>query len=114
MIIAVTLICLFALLFLSIPVAAALGLTGIVLSELFAFMPATRGMGNISWQSMNDAVLVAVPLFVLMGEILLRSGVAGRMYGAMAGWLTWLPGGLIHANIATSTLFAATSARLLD
>ncbi|WP_273689930.1 TRAP transporter large permease [Ketogulonicigenium vulgare] len=109
MIIAVTLICLFALLFMSIPVAAALGLTGIVLSELFAFMPATRGMGNISWQSMNDAVLVAVPLFVLMGEILLRSGVAGRMYGAMAGWLTWLPGGLIHANIGTSTLFAATS-----
>lgn len=107
--IAVTLIALFALLFLSVPVAAVLGLTGVILSENFSFMPATRGIGTISWQAMNDAVLVAVPLFVLMGEILLRSGVAARMYGALASWLKWLPGGLMHANIATSTLFAATS-----
>ncbi|MGY9047137.1 MAG: TRAP transporter large permease, partial [Rhodobacterales bacterium] len=64
---------------------------------------------TISWSAMNDGILVAVPLFVLMGEILLRSGVAARMYGAMAGWLSWLPGGLMHANIGTSMLFAATS-----
>ena len=107
--IAVTLLTLFALLLLSVPVAATLGLTGVVLSEAFAFVPATRGAGTIAWSAMNDSVLVAVPLFVLMGEILLRSGMAARMYGAMAGWLVWLPGGLMHANIATSTLFAATS-----
>lgn len=104
-----TILCLFALLLLSVPVAAVLGLTGVILSEQYAFIPATRGIGTIIWQAMNDSVLVAVPLFVLMGELLLRSGVAARMYGALVGWLGWLPGGLMHANIATSTLFAATS-----
>ncbi|MEI4474152.1 TRAP transporter large permease [Frigidibacter sp. MR17.24] len=107
--IAVTLVSLFGLLLLSLPVAAVLGLTGVILSEIYSFIPATRGIATIGWQAMNDAVLVAVPLFVLMGEILLRSGVAARMYAALSGWLVWLPGGLMHANIATSTLFAATS-----
>ncbi|MTH63062.1 TRAP transporter large permease [Paracoccus shanxieyensis] len=104
-----TLISLFGLLLLSVPVAVVMGLTGVILSGMYSFIPATRGVATIGWQSMNDAVLVAVPLFVLMGEILLRSGVASRMYGALSGWLVWLPGGLMHANIATSTMFAATS-----
>ncbi len=104
-----TLVVLFGLMLLSVPVSAVLGLTGVVLSAFYAFIPATRAAGTIGWSAMNDGILVAVPLFVLMGEILLRSGVAARMYGAMAGWLSWLPGGLMHANIATSMLFAATS-----
>jgi C4-dicarboxylate transporter DctM subunit len=103
-----TLFFLFLFIALSMPVAAVMGLTALALSELYAFIPATRGLGTITWQSMNDSILVAVPLFVLMGEILLRSGVASRMYGSLAGWLVWLPGGLMHANIASSTLFAAT------
>ncbi|WP_108258319.1 TRAP transporter large permease [Mangrovicoccus ximenensis] len=107
--IATTLAVLFGLLLLSLPVAAVLGLTGVVLSSSYSFIPATRGIGTISWSALNDGVLVAVPLFVLMGELLLRSGLAARMYGAMAAWLNWLPGGLMHANIATSMLFAATS-----
>jgi len=107
--IATTLIVLFGLMLASVPVAAVLGLTGVVLSAFYSFIPATRAAGTISWSAMNDGILVAVPLFVLMGEVLLRSGVAARMYGAMAVWLSWLPGGLMHANIATSMLFAATS-----
>jgi len=38
-----------------------------------------------------------------------RSGIARRTYTALDAWVSWLPGGLIHANIATSTLFSATS-----
>ena len=66
-------------------------------------------MGNLAWTTMNEFLLVAVPLFILLGEILLRSGVADRMYGALAEWLRWLPGGLLHTNIAACALFAATS-----
>ncbi|PZX10661.1 tripartite ATP-independent transporter DctM subunit [Palleronia aestuarii] len=105
----VTLAALFALLLLSVPVAAVLGLTGVLLSSLYAFIPSTRAAGTVSWGAMNDSVLVAVPLFVLMGEVMLRAGIAARMYAALSHWLTWLPGGLMHANIATSALFAATS-----
>jgi tripartite ATP-independent transporter DctM subunit len=99
---------LFALLALSVPVAAAMGLIGLYLADTYAFMPVWRGIGQMAWNAGNDGVLVAVPFFILLGELLLRSGMAGRMYGAMAKWLSWLPGGLMHANIGTCTLFAAT------
>src|SRR5690625_6328076 len=45
----------------------------------------------------------------MLGEILLRSGIADRMYNAMSMWLSWLPGGLMHANIGVSALFTSTS-----
>jgi C4-dicarboxylate transporter, DctM subunit len=44
-----------------------------------------------------------------MGELLLRSGIATEMYRALNRWLSWLPGGLMHTNIASAALFAATS-----
>jgi len=97
-----------ALLALSLPVAAAMGIVGLVLSDNYAFMPIWRALGQIAWNAANDGVLVAVPFFILLGELLLRSGMAMRMYAAMAKWLSWLPGGLMHANIGTSTMFAAT------
>ena len=52
---------------------------------------------------------MAIPLFVFMGEILVRGGVTERMYKALADWLNPLPGGLLHTNIAASTIFAAIS-----
>nr|WP_242495776.1 TRAP transporter large permease [Salinicola tamaricis] len=52
---------------------------------------------------------MAIPLFVLMGEIIVRAGIAERAYRAMDHWLSWLPGGLLHANVMTSMLFSATS-----
>jgi C4-dicarboxylate transporter, DctM subunit len=96
------------LLALSLPVAAAMGIVALVLADQFSFMPIWKAVGQISWNAGNDSVLVAVPFFILLGELLLRSGMAARMYGAMAMWLSWLPGGLMHANIGTSAMFAAT------
>jgi len=52
---------------------------------------------------------VAIPLYILMGELLVCSGVAGRMYQAVEKWLSWLPGGLMNSNIGASALFATTS-----
>ncbi|HET6599907.1 MAG TPA: TRAP transporter large permease, partial [Burkholderiaceae bacterium] len=54
-------------------------------------------------------LLTCVPLFVLLGELLLRSGIADRMYIALSAWLGRLPGGLLHTNIGSCALFAATS-----
>lgn len=107
--IAVTLILLLALLGISIPVAAALGVLGLVLEPLYSSLPLQRAMGEMAWNSSNEFLLVAIPLFILLGEILLRAGFAQRMYDAMSKWLSWLPGGLMHANIGASTIFAATS-----
>lgn len=92
-----------------LPVAAALGVLALLLDELFAPVPLTLAAGEIAWNTGKDFLLVAIPLFVLLGEILLRAGVAERMYGALSLWLSWLPGGLMHANIGACALFAATS-----
>lgn len=107
--IATTLVLLLVLIGLSIPVGAALGVLGLVLDPLYSMLPLTRGIGELAWSTNNEFLLVAIPLFILLGEILLRSGFAERMYGAMSLWLSWLPGGLMHANIGASALFAATS-----
>lgn len=107
--IATSLILLLVLIGISIPVGAALGVLGLILDPLYSMLPLTRALGEVSWSTSNEFLLVAIPLFVMLGEILLRSGLAERMYNAMSLWLSWLPGGLMHANIGASALFAATS-----
>lgn len=107
--IAVALTLLLVLIGLSIPVGAALGVLGLVLDPLYSMLPLSRAMGELSWSANNEFLLVAIPLFIMLGEVLLRAGFAERMYGAMSLWLSWLPGGLMHANIGASTLFSATS-----
>jgi C4-dicarboxylate transporter, DctM subunit len=104
-----TLLILVALIALSVPVAATLGWLGLSLQYLESPMPLYRAMGDIFWQNGTDFLLVAIPMFILLGEILLRSGIAEKMYDGMSHWLGWLPGGLMHSNIGSSALFAATS-----
>src|SRR5215203_4193381 len=65
-------------------------------------------MGSVIWSVQNENILTAIPLFILLGEILLRSGLADKMYGSLSAWLGRLPGGLLHANMSSCALFAAT------
>jgi len=107
--IATAVILLLVLIGLSIPVGAALGALGLILEPLYSMLPLARAMGELAWSTGTEFLLVAIPLFILLGEILLRAGFAEKMYTAMALWLSWLPGGLMHANIGASTVFSATS-----
>jgi C4-dicarboxylate transporter DctM subunit len=106
---ALTLGLLLLFVFVGIPVAAALGLLGISLDAIYMDSRLVRGLGEFVWERGKDPLLVAIPMFVLLGEIILRAGIARRMYDALAMWMSWLPGGLMHANIGTCTIFAATS-----
>ena len=103
------LLILVVLLAISVPIAAVMGVLGLALNEFFSSMPLYRAMGEILWNSNSEYILIAIPLFVMLGEILLRSGIAERVYNAVAQWLSWLPGGLMHANVGTCAMFAATS-----
>lgn len=105
----ITVVLLIGLLALSIPIAAALAALGLTLDYFYSFLPLRLALGEMTWGVSTDFILFAIPLFVLLGELLLRSGIAERMYGAMSQWLSWLPGGLMHSNIGTCTLFAAVS-----
>jgi C4-dicarboxylate transporter DctM subunit len=105
----ITLLILIGLLALAVPVAAGLGVLGLALSAIYSKLPLSLAMGEIAWGTSNNFLLVAIPFFVLLGEILLRSGMAERMYNALVLWVPWLPGGLMHSNIAACAMFAATS-----
>lgn len=94
---------------LGLPIAVSMAAVGIV-GGILAYGPAfMNSIAPVVWGVHNENLLTSIPLFVLMGELLLRSGIADRMYGAIAAWLGRLPGGLLHTNVGCSALFAATS-----
>jgi C4-dicarboxylate transporter, DctM subunit len=98
-----------ALMFLSLPVAFSIILVGALGGYLAHGMPLVDMMGGVVWGTLNNSVMTAIPLFMLLGEILLRGGIADKMFDALALWLGRLPGGLLHTNIATCAMFSATS-----
>jgi len=97
------------LLFFSIPVAVAMVLIGVAGGALLFGWPLMQSMGPAAWSVLNENVLTAIPLFILLGELLLRSGLADKMFLALAVWFVRMPGGLLHTNIGACALFAATS-----
>lgn len=90
-------------------VAVVLGLMGSILAEIYSPFPVFRALGELTWSSSTNFLLLAVPLFIMMGELLLRAGLTEKMYEALDAWVGRIPGGLMHTNIATSAVFAATS-----
>ena len=98
-----------AMMMLGLPIAVVMALAGAAGGVLAFGWPLVQSIGTVVWGVQNDNLLTAIPLFILLGELLLRSGIADRMYGALALWFRMLPGGLIHTNIGCCALFAATS-----
>ena len=90
-------------------VASALGLIGMALMWLFSDRPLWDMLGQIAWNVNSSSVLVAIPLFVMMGEILIHSRLSERLYQVLSHWLAPLPGGLLHSNIAFCAVFGAIS-----
>jgi len=92
-----------------IPIAVSMALVGIVGGITVYGMPFMNSIAPVLWGVQNENLLTSIPLFVLLGELLLRSGIADRMYLALSAWFGRLPGGLLHTNIGSCALFAATS-----
>ncbi|MDO6388382.1 TRAP transporter large permease [Uliginosibacterium sp. 31-12] len=97
------------LMLLGIPIAVTMVLVGAGAGVVVFGTPFLTSCGSMLWGVLNDNLLTAAPLFILLGELLLRSGVADRMYQVMSAWLSRMPGGLLHTNIGCCALFAATS-----
>lgn len=66
-------------------------------------------IGEMVWGPSTNFVLVSVPLFLLMGEIMLRAGLSERLYRALNVWMGRLPGGLLHTNILACGVFSAVA-----
>lgn len=66
-------------------------------------------MANSVWNSTNSFTLTALPLFILMGEILQRTAISTRLFNGLVPWLSNVPGKLLHINVVACSLFAAVS-----
>jgi len=97
----------------SAPLGAALGLTGLIILQFFV-NGATSLALNAVWNVLNEFTLSAIPLFIIMGEVMLASGVSQRIYAALSTVFNRVPGNLLHTNIAVCTVFGAISGSSLS
>ncbi len=98
---------LIGLLILRTPVAVALGSLGVILLWLKGF-PLISVPQRLHG-TMDSFELLAVPMFLLMSNVLLRGGVGRDLYAAVQSWVGHWPGGLGVATILSCTLFSAIS-----
>ncbi|MDJ0893502.1 MAG: TRAP transporter large permease [Alphaproteobacteria bacterium] len=104
---ALILAALFGLLLIGIPVAFALGGLGLALLLAGGFSPLMAPQSLLS--TIDNFVLLAVPLFLLMSNVLLKGGVGRDLFAAVQAWVGHWPGGLAVATIFSCGLFAAIS-----
>ncbi|MEL7469706.1 MAG: TRAP transporter large permease [Pseudomonadota bacterium] len=97
------------LMFIGLHVGVAMLAVGILGALVYFGPPVLFSFGTNLWSVMNDFLLTTIPLFVLLGELLLRSGITKNMYDSLSDWLSRLPGGLLHTNIGACSMFAAVS-----
>lgn len=97
------------LMFVGVHVATTMLVVGMVGALSYFGMPAFNALGEQLWAAGDDYLLLSIPLYILLGEILMRGGATDKMYQSLADWLKRLPGGLLHTNIGASALFSAVS-----
>jgi tripartite ATP-independent transporter DctM subunit len=97
------------LMFIGLHVGVAMLATGILGAMVYFGPPVLLSFGTNLWSVMNDFLLTTIPLFVLLGELLLRAGITRNMYDSLSDWLSRLPGGLLHTNIGACAMFSAVS-----
>ncbi len=103
----------FGILFLTLAsgiwVGFSLFIVGFMGMVIYSPLPAGNNMASSVWATIEKWEYVALPLFILMGEILYRSGISEKLFKSLVPWLYRLPGGLLLMNIVSCTLFAAVS-----
>ncbi|WP_374445470.1 TRAP transporter large permease [Stella sp.] len=87
----------------------AIGIAGLVSLYFADGLIGFRALGLVTWGSVNSFTLTAIPLFILMADLLLQSGVSHRFYVGLTKLVRGLPGGLLQTNIAGCAMFAAIS-----
>ena len=97
----------FALLLAGLPVAFSLGVLGLGMLVIGGFSPLMAPQAILS--TLDGFILLAVPLFLLMSNILLRGGCGKDLFSAVQAWVGHWPGGLAVATIVSCGIFAAIS-----
>ena len=100
---------LFALLFSGLWIGITLLVVGYVGLISFTSISAGSVLSNVLWNQAANSTMLALPLFIFMGEVLVKSKIADSLFLGLAPWVNRLPGGLLHVNTAACAFFAAVS-----
>jgi C4-dicarboxylate transporter, DctM subunit len=100
---------LFGILAIGAWIGIALGATAMALAWVFTDIPVTRLLPQHVYNIMTASELVALPLFVMMGEFLFRTRLSRSLFNGLAPWAGLLPGRLLHVNIIACSIFASIS-----
>jgi tripartite ATP-independent transporter DctM subunit len=90
-------------------IGLALGATGAVLLAIFRSIPIDKLLAQYAWNILTTQELLALPMFILMGEILFQSRLSQSLFKGLAPWAGLLPGRLLHVNVVGCSIFAAIS-----
>jgi C4-dicarboxylate transporter, DctM subunit len=85
----------------------AIMVTSLLYLVLHGGPPSLNALGLVSWGSTDSFTMTAVPLFIMLAQILEKSGVSFRIYRGLSRFVRGIPGGLLQTNIAGCALFAA-------
>ena len=97
------------LMFVGLHVGTAMFAVGLVGAMAYFGAPALNAVGEQLWGASEDYLLLSIPLYILLGELLVRADATDKMYRSLSDWLNRLPGGLLHTNIGASAMFSAVS-----
>ncbi len=100
---------LFLLMGLGSPIFVSLGLSGLFGIYLITGIRGLFQLPASIFAQLDSFTLVAIPLFILMGEIIFITGIGKDIYNAFSKWLNKVPGGLAIASIYSCALFGAMS-----
>lgn len=85
-----------------------LGTAGLSL-ELFTNLPVGKIWAQALWNSLNNWALAALPMFIFLGEIIMRTKMSELLFEGLKPWVQFIPGRLLHINVVGSAIFAAVS-----
>ncbi|NYT84022.1 TRAP transporter large permease subunit [Pusillimonas harenae] len=91
------------------PIFAALGVASILGMFLQGGINALNVIPSILHRGLASYSLICIPLFILMGEVMARTSIGGKLYNLFYVWLNRLPGGLAIASVGSSAVFGAMS-----
>ena len=110
MVVLFLLCCFFFLLFINVPISFAIGLSTLLyLFTSMDYMPAVTTIAQRMTNGVNSFALLAIPFFVLSGQIMAQGGIAKRLINCAMALLGALPGGLALVNVLSCMFFGAIS-----
>ena len=105
----ISLVFLFILLAAGVWIGIALALTGLLSLLVFTSFPAGKIMAVALFNWSDSWVLAALPMFILMGELLYHSKVNRQLYEGLGPWVSRVPGKLLHSNVLACTMFECSN-----